>query len=210
MDIRKFLKRTEPVTDSSEITQQSKRAKDSEPNEISKPSLPSPSTSISNITRLTENYDRPFHEKSNQIPCKREKNRTLYFQESWYKKFPWLHYSLDLKGIVCYYCCRATEMELMSSEGKPEDAFISKGFCNWKKAIDKFTVHQNSSFHRQATYKFTHLTKRVDVTSQIVSQHKQEQAISRLAFLKVVRSIKFLLRQGLASRGHREEEGNLM
>lgn len=52
--------------------------------------------------------------------------------------------------------------------------------------------------------------KQPDVASQLSSQHKKDQAIKRNMLLITLSSLKFLLRQGLAIRGHEKIEGNLM
>ena len=46
--------------------------------------------------------------------------------------------------------------------------------------------------------------------SQLQSQHKKDQEVRRKMFMVVLSSLKHLLRQGSALRGHNEEDGNLM
>ena len=46
--------------------------------------------------------------------------------------------------------------------------------------------------------------------SQLSNQAKQEQKLNRNMLLKQLSSLRYLLRQGLAIRGHVEIEGNLM
>ena len=46
--------------------------------------------------------------------------------------------------------------------------------------------------------------------SQLNSNDLQQQNENRECFLKVISKVWFLLRQGIATRGHLEHEGNLM
>ena len=39
-----------------------------------------------------------------QNPGKDNKFRNLYFQEKWYKDYPWLHYYKDVNVLLCYIC----------------------------------------------------------------------------------------------------------
>ena len=38
------------------------------------------------------------------IPNQALTGRTLAFQNSWFDEFKWLHYSEDVKGVLCYTC----------------------------------------------------------------------------------------------------------
>jgi len=37
----------------------------------------------------------PFHIESSQVPCQKLPTKTLYFQDNWYKQFPWLHFDTE-------------------------------------------------------------------------------------------------------------------
>ncbi len=47
------------------------------------------------------------------------------------------------------------------------------------------------------------------VSNQLVSAAKKEQSERRDALVKQLHCLRYLLRQGLAIRGHKESEGNL-
>lgn len=86
---------------------------------------------------------------------------------------------------------------------------MTVGLSNWKKAIERFEHHSQSSLHREAVMKME-LAKQPDVITQLNSQHKKDQAVNRNMLLIMLSSLKYLLRQGLAIRGHEEMESNLM
>ena len=83
------------------------------------------------------------------------------------------------------------------------------GFSNWKKATEKFQQHEHSHMHSEAIESF-HSLQQPSIISQLNTQIASEQAQRRELLLKQLRLLKYLMRQGLATRGHIEEEGNLM
>ena len=92
---------------------------------------------------------------------------------------------------------------------KYETAFISDGFNNWKKAKERFERHQASESHKEALVNFQCM-QAPTVVEQLSTQASRTQATNRSMLLKELSSLQFLLRQGLAIRGHKESEGNLV
>ena len=73
------------------------------------PDLDLPTNSSCLGGRATE----PNHADPNVYPVQRagKNNRPFRFQSSWYKSFPWLHYEVDVTGVLCFYCIsRMTSM----------------------------------------------------------------------------------------------------
>ena len=153
-------------------------------------------------------HDTPNHEKPSSIPPQKDKSRTLCFQKHWYNKFPWLHFSPQLQGVICFQCSSAIKRGLMKTE-RCEPTFTTIGFRNWKKALEKFSVHQASVLHRQAVFKISQQDKGVNVALQLSKQNCKQQELNRKSFLAVVQAVRYLLRQGMPFRGHAETEGNL-
>ena len=89
---------------------------------------------------------------------------------------------------------------------------MSKGFCNWKNATSLIPKHQQSSCHREAVEVLITLpvtTK--DGGEQLVQQHSKEKEYNREMLLKIMSSIRYLARQGLALRGDGDEDdGNFL
>ena len=83
-----------------------------------------------------------------------------------------------------------------------------KGFDNFKKAVQKFRIHENSDSHLEARLKCRSLNN-PSINEQLSSEAAKVQGIRRAGLLKQLEAMKFLLRQGIALRGHSEEEGNL-
>jgi len=83
------------------------------------------------------------------------------------------------------------------------------GFNDWKNGLAKFEKHEKSVSHTNCVYLVKQQCK-PSVATQVSLAHQHQQAQRRRMLLIQVKSIKFLLRQGLALRGHIEEEGNLI
>ena len=87
-------------------------------------------------------------------------------------------------------------------------AFTEDGFDNWKNALQKFREYEGSFLHRQAL--LSHQTSlQGSVASLLSASLRKEQAEHRTILMKLLSSLKLLLRQGSAIRGHKEREGNL-
>ena len=129
------------------------------------------------------------------------------FLPSWYRAYPWLAVCTTKKKVFCFYCRFAENHGLLAFSKKGETAFTTTGFNNWKKATEKFTIHESCSTHREAKLKFS-TVRTPSIRRQVDIQVSKLQAIRREALLKQLSAIKFLLRQGIAVRGH-TEEGNL-
>ncbi len=41
---------------------------------------------------------------------------TLSFQAQWYQKFPWLHVSPGVEGVLCFYCSKAFNSDITSCQ----------------------------------------------------------------------------------------------
>ena len=66
----------------------------------------------------------------------------------WFKNFSWLHYSKEKESVFCIFCIR--HKGKLTAEHNMEEAYITKGFNNWKKALEAFVDHQQSKAHRAA------------------------------------------------------------
>ena len=132
------------------------------------------------------------------------------FCPEWYKKYPWLVLCSMRYKAFCFYCRSGEEMGLLKEKySGGGDAFMSNGFDNWKKACECFIQHEKSNIHREAVLKRS-LMSQPSVAAQLSNQVLQQQKVNREMLVKQLSSLRYLLRQGLALRGHEEHEGNLM
>ena len=76
------------------------------------------------------------------------KEKTQLKNASWFKNLSWLHYSKEKDSVFCIFCIR--HKGKLTAEHNMEEAYITKGFNNWKKALEAFVDHQQSKAHRAA------------------------------------------------------------
>ncbi|XP_071847676.1 zinc finger MYM-type protein 1-like [Apostichopus japonicus] len=135
-------------------------------------------------------------------------NRTLKFQTTWYEKFPWVHVSSELGGVLCFTCVDATLQNLTGMAKYQEDTFISTGFKNWKKAIEKCQKHEKSDAHRISISNLISRKKSLGVDLQLSKQNHESQLSAQKALVKILSSLQYLAQQGLAIRGKETISGN--
>ena len=92
---------------------------------------------------------------------------------------------------------------------KYEDAFVKEGFSNWKKPRERFERHEVSECHKEARLKLESM-QAPSVLEELIAQAQKDQAEHKNLLLKQLSSLQYLLRQGLAIRGHQDTEGNLI
>lgn len=109
---------------------------------------------------------------------------------------------------VCINCRFAQKHKLLTFSKKSDDAFTTTGFANYKKAIEKFDIHDKSDCHNEAKVKIAFL-KGPSISTQLSTQIAKLKNVRRSGLLLLLEALRFLLRQGIAIRGHFEEEGNL-
>lgn len=85
---------------------------------------------------------------------------------------------------------------------------ITSGFSDWKNALRALSQHNSSRFHSECLYVVQQQSK-PSVITRLDTVAKQQQEQRRRLLLVEVSSLQYLLRQGIAFRGHNEEDGNL-
>ena len=90
-------------------------------------------------------------------------------------------------------------------------AFITKGFTNWKDATDCFRRHEQSKCHLESMELMVTLPHSVqDIGEVLSSAHAQGKSMNRKTFIKILQNIQYLVRQGIALRGHDDNESNFL
>lgn len=157
--------------------------------------------------------DHPFHPTTipetlpTQSRILKGKVICLKFQPNWFVEFPFLHYANDLNSIICYYCA-FLYLHNANVQRNVECTFIHKGFSQYKNAKEILRQHESSGAHKLAISMYKQL-KEQTVDAQLSNQIKESQTNCRTAMLGVINAIRLLVRQGLALRGHNDDDGNL-
>ncbi|XP_004308301.1 PREDICTED: zinc finger MYM-type protein 1-like [Fragaria vesca subsp. vesca] len=130
------------------------------------------------------------------------------FIVAWFNDFPnWLEYSIDKDCAYCL-CCYLFKTNFRDQAGG--DAFSSKGYRNWKEK-SRLYVHVGdlNSAHNHALRKCEDLVNERQHIRNIINKNaKQSRTDYRICLTASVECIRFLLRQGLAFRGHDESENS--
>ena len=90
------------------------------------------------------------------------------FNSDWFRLYPWLEYSIKKDSAFCYPCRIFGSTSIGTS--RPEKAFMSTGFRDWKHATGskgKLQCHNSSISHKQA------LVEQFKATSQTGSIAQQ-------------------------------------
>lgn len=134
---------------------------------------------------------------------KDSKLRFVLYMCKWFKDHRCLMFCISSITVFCFYCCKAPSTVFHT---KTEPSFTSNSFSNWKKVKQKFHEHEQSQTCHEAVMYYQTL-QQPSVVSQLSSQLYRDQVEHKM-LMKLLTSLKFLVRQGLANHGH-IEEGNL-
>jgi hypothetical protein len=137
------------------------------------------------------------------------------FNPDWFIEYKnWLEYSIEKDAVFCL-CCYLFRQDVGKQAGG--DTFVRTGFKLWHKK-EKLRTHVGgvNSAHNQALKKCEDLMKpNQHINNVFVKQTKEEKIKYRIQLNATVDCIRFLLRQGLAFRGHDEspdssDKGNFL
>ena len=92
----------------------------------------------------------PYQPDAALISLQTVKGRYLQFQQKWFEKYIWLHFDTASDRVLCHICATAKQDNLIDLAKRANDSFLSKGFKNWKKGIEKFDAHERSNTHKLA------------------------------------------------------------
>ena len=109
---------------------------------------------------------------------------------------------------MCHICATAKQDNSLDLAKRANDSFLSKGFKNWKKGIEKFDRHERSNTHRLALSNNLQKKKKDSVLVQINCCFLLEQKQARTALIKIISSLKYVAGQGLAIQGKNSDDGN--
>ncbi len=99
--------------------------------------------------------------------------------------------------------------QFSARDSDSSSAFVTVGFCNWKKALERFAKHESSALHKFAV-KFNICSARGhNVVAQLDTQKQRDMQSNRVALLKILSSLQYLAMQGLAIRRLTDAESNL-
>lgn len=140
-----------------------------------------------------------------QFPKNTFGNQQRSFSSTWYNKFPWLEYSTESDAAFCFSCRHFSVFGC----GYSNDLFITKGMRDWKDALEKFRKHQKCNSHKSAqeSYLCYLQTLKDGTVAQLqVNANIQDIKDHRTYLSKIIDVLILTAKQGMAQRGHREDE----
>ena len=174
------------------------------------PARGDPAGPARNTVETTVIPNGPNQPRNFQFPKKDYGKQSRSFQSSWFKDYSWLHYDEMSDSALCHICVSQNDKGNLTTARNKEQAFLSTGFSNWKKALSRFKEHQTSECHKLAV-DFEVLQKTcgdvVDITNKSA---KETRALNHCCFAKIIESLQFLARQGIPIRGDNDEESNFI
>ncbi|KAK8925828.1 hypothetical protein KSP39_PZI018041 [Platanthera zijinensis] len=150
----------------------------------------------------------PCQPRDHAFPQKIFGNKLRRFNKDWFGLYSsWLEYSISKDSAYCL-CCYLFKPDIGDQAGG--DSFVGEGFSNWKKN-DRLQSHVggSNSAHNQAVAKCQDLLKQKQhIQTVFEKQAKQDEDDYLIRLNTAIDCIRFLLRQGIAFRGHDESENS--
>lgn len=128
--------------------------------------------------------------------------RNLKFNYQWLSRWKWLLYSKAEDGAFCRYCAAFS----VSGAGRGHQALgvlVKKPFNKWKNAVEQFTSHENTAYHKICVLKADEWLKiskgiqpSVEVQQNSALQNQIEE--NRKFVLPIIETVLLCGRQGFA------------
>ena len=88
----------------------------------------------SSLNLLNNVFEIPYQpDQTYCFPKRLFGKRLTPFQSAWFPSYSWLYYQPERETDICYICARLNRNGNLHSITNKDLAFISTGFCNWKK-----------------------------------------------------------------------------
>ena len=130
------------------------------------------------------------------------------FNPAWFKNYQWLEYSVEKDACFCYPCWLFGSASAIGSS-RPEKAFTSTGFKEWKHPTGKkgiLVCHSNSFSHKE--YRVT--TERgTSILNRINSSWETTLANNQHYIKTIAENLLFCSRQEIEIWGHREDKSSM-
>ena len=130
------------------------------------------------------------------------------FQKQWLNEFTWLAYSNIYNEAFCKWCV-VFAPQTVNRSAKPPGSLVSGPRCNYEKAKEHYSNHQNCHYHKLCAAKFdnfvqTDADKSRDMRNALNSSRQKAVEENRNRLSNIIRTIEFCGRQEIPLRGHRD------
>lgn len=130
-----------------------------------------------------------------------------------YEMYEWVEYSVKDDSIFCFSCRHFAANILLSGETVNKRMFLDEGCQNWKKIQEKLAKHNGSARHVTSMVNWINLRQiennTVDCIASVINSERNSEVLKNREHVRVLLSVTSLLgRQGIAFRGHREDDSS--
>lgn len=134
-------------------------------------------------------------------------NKGRYFQADWFKNHEWIWYHREKRAVFCSVCTQHKQQHDQSPFIFSDDSSAT-GFRNWKKGAERLSEHERSDDHRIATTKANKSYRNIacELDKQVNELYNQR----RQGLISHLNTLKTIIRQGIAVRGHTDEDSNIV
>ena len=168
-------------------------------------------TAVTTPVQLASNADQPHQPIKILFPKRKYGLQKRAFQSTWFETFPWLHYDERSDSVLCFTCSKQYAKGNLKTAVKKEFSFLTEGFANWKKATERFRDHQKSECHKISLDLEVNLQKNYGNVNEMLNvETKKILQSNRLCLMKVMETLQYLCRQGLAIQGNTDFASNFV
>ncbi|XP_071681533.1 uncharacterized protein [Lolium perenne] len=149
----------------------------------------------------------PCQPKNHKFLITNKSGRERHFCRAWFKEFPWIEYSVEKDAAFCFVCYLFKDR----TKCPGGDSFVKNGFRNWNMK-SRLKRHEGdvSSAHAESQEKYNMFTTpKASIQECLASNTSEYKTLYKLRLTWTLKCLRFLLRQGLAFRGHDESEDSL-
>ncbi|KAF4652023.1 hypothetical protein FOL47_011299 [Perkinsus chesapeaki] len=187
-----MMKRAREAQDPSEVA---KRPKTGKGHSVSRGDLPSDIAGSKS--------EEPVQPKSGFIPNVQSRP----FQVDWYIGNPWLEWSRSSNKAYCFPC-RFFYPPSVAGFGSCSASFVSSGFGNFKKGVEKLNIHKASAGHKEAMVRWAAWKMAAEKdrsVSALIAKHDETTLSDNRTYIKnICKALLFCSFQNIAFRGHFE------
>ncbi|XP_072149495.1 uncharacterized protein [Setaria viridis] len=142
----------------------------------------------------------PFKPINHDFPSRKIGGRDRQFNFVWMYNHEWLEYSIKKDSVFCFIC-------YLFKKGTGSNTFIVGGWNNWNIGNKALLKHSGSMAHNAAQERYIDfMNPKVAIDYRIEKWTDEDLHLYKKRLTYSLRCIKFLLHQGLAFRGHDENE----
>ena len=117
-----------------------------------------------------------------------------------FNNFSWVHYSEEKDSVFCIFCIKYKGK--LTAEHNMEEAYITKGFNYWKKALKAFVDHQQFNAHKAAITYESVVAQCGYILEMTVNDLNKKRLAEGKYLIKIMECIHFPACQGLVFRGN--------